>query len=102
MRPTTPQLRPAASFLLTLLLSVVAAAQAPPSIQFFMPDGSLPPREIRVEMAMDNGRVETFFTDSKGKFLLTRLLGLKPDAEYRVTVTSDGSSYDTTTMSRSA
>lgn len=25
-------------------------------------------------MAMDNGRIETFFTDSKGKFLVTRAL----------------------------
>jgi Flp pilus assembly protein TadD len=73
--------------------------QSAPSIQFFMPDGTLPPREIRFEMAMDNGRIETFFSDSKGKFLLTRLLGLKPDAEYRVTVTGDGTSFDTTTVS---
>jgi Flp pilus assembly protein TadD len=99
MRPTIQQLRSAAIVLLVLLLPVLATAQAPPSIQFFMPDGSMPPREIRFELAMDNGRVETFFTDSKGKFLLTRLLGLKADAEYRVTVTGDGTSFDTTTVS---
>ena len=81
MRPAaTLQLRTAAILFLALVLPILAMAQAPPSIQFFMPDGSMPPREIRFEMAMDNGRVETFFTDSKGKFLLTRLLGLKPDA----------------------
>jgi Flp pilus assembly protein TadD len=64
-----------------------------------MPNGTYPPRELRFEMAIDNGRVETFFSDSKGKFLLTRLLGLKPDAEYRITVIGDGASYDTTTFS---
>jgi len=99
MRPTTQQLRSAAIILLVLLLSVLALAQAPPSIQFFMPNGTYPPRELRFEMAIDNGRVETFFTDSKGKFLLTRLLGLKPDAEYRITVIGDGASFDTTTLS---
>jgi superkiller protein 3 len=63
-----------------------------------MPDGSLPPRELRFTMTVDNGRIETYFTDSKGKFLLTRLLGLRPDSEYRVTVVSDGISYDTTSV----
>src|SRR5262249_32335976 len=72
-------------------------AQAPPSLQFFMPDGSLPSRELRFTMSMDNGRVETFFTDSKGKFMITRTLGLKPDAEYRVTVPSDGATFGNTT-----
>src|SRR6185369_10751822 len=103
MRPTTLHFRSAANLFLVLLIPVlipvVASSQAPPSIQFFLPDGSMPPREIRFELAMDNGRVETFFTDSKGKFLLTRQLGLKPDAEYRVTVNGDGSTYDTTTFS---
>jgi Flp pilus assembly protein TadD len=99
MRPTIRHPGSAAIFLLVLLLPVLAIAQAPPSIQFFMPDGSLPSREIRFEMAMDNARIETFFTDSKGKFLLTDSLGLKPDAKYRVTVTGDGTSFDTTTVS---
>src|SRR5207302_6747190 len=88
----------AASWLVGLLLPPLVQAQAP-SIQFFMPDGSLPPREIRFTMAIDNGRIETFFTDSKGKFLLTRLLGLNPTAEYRITVPGDGGSFDTTTYS---
>jgi len=76
-----------------------AHAQASPAIQFFMPDGGMPSRELRFTMAMDNGRIDTFFTDSKGKFLITRSLGLKPDAEYRVTVPSDGTSFDTTLYS---
>jgi tetratricopeptide (TPR) repeat protein len=80
------------------LLAELVLAQASPSIQFFMPDGSLPSREVRFTMEMDNGRIETFFSDSKGRFMLTRALGLKPDAEYRVTVLSDGVSFDTTTV----
>ncbi|HKQ06060.1 MAG TPA: tetratricopeptide repeat protein [Blastocatellia bacterium] len=70
---------------------------APPSIQFFMPDGSLPTHEIRFTLESDAGRVETFFSDSKGKFLLSRVLGMKSDAGYQLTVTSDGTSYATTT-----
>ena len=99
MRPLTLQRWLTAASLVAFLLPVLALAQASPSIQFFMPNGTYPPREIRFEMAIDNGRVETFFSDSKGKFLLTRLLGLKPDAEYRITVIGDGASYDTTTLS---
>ena len=87
------------SAIVAVSASAFCHAQASPSIQFFLPDGSLPPREVRFTMAIDNGRIETFFTDSKGKFLLTRLLGLKPDSEYRITVIGDGASFDTTTYS---
>ncbi|MEK6303996.1 MAG: tetratricopeptide repeat protein [Acidobacteriota bacterium] len=86
------------TLLAVAILAALAQAQASPSIQFFMPDGSLPSREVRFTMEMDNGRVETFFSDSKGRFMLTRSLGLKPDGEYRVTVLSDGATYDTTTV----
>jgi tetratricopeptide (TPR) repeat protein len=82
-----------------LFFTIAIPAQAPPSIQIFMPDGSLPPREIRLSLTSDGGLVETYFTDSKGRFLLTRKEGLKPDAAYTVTVTSDGRSFATTTQS---
>lgn len=99
MRPLKSLLRLPGALLVVLTLPLLAAAQASPSIQFFMPDGTLPPREIRFTMAMDNGRIETFFSDSKGKFLLTRALNLKPDAEYQVTVIGDGATFDTTVFS---
>jgi len=99
MRPGISPFKLVSAALICLLFPLRTSAQSSPSIQFFMPNGTYPPREIRFEMAIDNGRVETFFSDSKGKFLLTRLLGLKPDAEYRVTVIGDGISYDTTTFS---
>ena len=98
MHPITLPLKLITGAFAVLLLPLGAFSQASPSIQFFMPNGTYPPREIRFEMAIDNGRVETFFSDSKGKFLLTRLLGLKPDAEYRIKVLGDGLSYDTTTF----
>lgn len=74
-----------------------AGAQAPPSIQIFMPDGSLPPREIRFMLTNDQGVVETFHTDSKGRFLITRRDGLRPDATYTITILGDGRSFATTT-----
>jgi tetratricopeptide (TPR) repeat protein len=83
----------------TLLLTIALQAQAPPSIQVFMPDGSLPPREIRLSLTSDGGLVETFFTDSKGRFLLTRKEGLRPDAAYTITITGDGRTFATTTQS---
>jgi tetratricopeptide (TPR) repeat protein len=98
MRPFIIPFRLVSTSLICLLLPLRAFSQASPAIQFFMPNGTYPPREVRFEMAIDNGRVETFFSDSKGKFLLTRLLGLKPDAEYKITVIGDGISYDTTTF----
>src|SRR5215217_3291682 len=105
MRLNLPTPRLTFALLLFLFLSVLSYGQvggaggAPPSIQFFMPDGSLPPRELRFTMSADNGRIETFYTDSKGKFLITRLLGLRTDAEYKITVESDGRTFDTTTVS---
>src|SRR5215475_12155098 len=84
------------------MLCAMASAQtggAPSSIQFFMPDGSLPTREIRFTLESDSGRIETYFSDSKGKFLLSRILGLKPDARYQITVQSDGTSFGTTSTS---
>jgi tetratricopeptide (TPR) repeat protein len=103
MRPSPLTPRLLAAFLLVLLITVAAAAQiggggAPPSIQFFMPDGALPPREIRFTLASDAGRIETYFSDSKGRFLMSRALGLKTDAGYVLTVQSDGTSFDTTTL----
>ena len=67
-----------------LLTASVTWGQAPSAIQIFMPDGSLPPHEIRFTLTRDDGLVDTFFTDSKGKFLITG--SLQRDREYTVTV----------------
>ncbi|MGA9772712.1 MAG: tetratricopeptide repeat protein [Blastocatellia bacterium] len=85
-----------------LFLSVFSFAQAgqggaAPSIQFFMPNGSMPEREIRFTLMSDNGRIEVYFTDSRGRFIMSRTLGLKTDAEYRLIVQGDGTTFDTTT-----
>lgn len=76
------------------------SAQAPPAIQFFMPDGSLPPGELRFTMVSEDGRVvDTFYTDSKGRFLITRAQELTVRTGYTVTATGDGRTFDTTTVS---
>ncbi|MBM3792036.1 MAG: hypothetical protein FJW35_17035 [Acidobacteria bacterium] len=84
--------------LICISTSVPAAAQAPPSIQLFMPDGSPPGREIRFRLETDQGRTEDFFTDSRGRFLFTRKEGLNANAGYTITVEGDGQSYATTTV----
>lgn len=75
-------------------LLVFAFSQAPPAIQIFMPGGTLPPRPIRFTLTRDDGRIETVFTDTKGKFQVTG--DLIRDADYVITVESDGTTYDTT------
>jgi len=80
--------------LLILVLAEVAFSQAPPAIQIFMPGGTLPPRPIRFTLTRDDGRIETVFTDTKGKFQVTG--DLIKDADYIITVETDGAAYDTT------
>jgi len=80
-----------------LILSLTAVsmlAQAPSSIQIFMPGGALPARSMRFTLTRDDGRIETLFTDTKGKFLITG--DLVREAEYTITVESDGQSFGTT------
>src|SRR5215470_13849493 len=79
---------------LVLALTDVAFSQAPPAIQIFMPNGTLPPRPIRFTLTRDDGRIEVVFTDTKGKFQVTG--DLIRDADYIVTVETDGATYDTT------
>src|SRR5256714_3196673 len=80
-----------------MLAATIARAQAPPAIQIFMPNGDRPPRELRLTLTRDDGRIETVFTDSKGKFQFTGDLGGIHD--YMVTIEGDGQTFDTTTMS---
>ena len=99
MRPQSAWTRALIVFAYVLSLATLSLAQAPPSIQIFMPDGSLPKHEMRFTLTNDAGRVDTFFTDSKGKFLLTRGEGLRPDAAYTITILGDGQTFETTTVS---
>ena len=85
-----------------LLISVFSFAQAgqggaAPSIQFFMPNGAIPEREIRFTLMSDAGRIEVYFTDSRGRFIMSRILGLKTDAGYQIIVQGDGTTFGTTT-----
>ena len=80
-----------------LALAPAVPAQAPCSIQIFMPDGGLPPRPIRFTMTRSDGRIETLFTDTKGKYQFT--LDLIREADYVVTVDSDGLTFDSASTS---
>ena len=84
------------AFLVLAAVAVLANAQAgaPSSIQIFMPGGALPDRPLRFELTRDDGRIETLFTDSKGKFLITG--DLVRDADYAVRIESDGQSFAST------
>ncbi|MGI8785405.1 MAG: tetratricopeptide repeat protein [Acidobacteriota bacterium] len=85
---------------LCLLLASPLWAQAPSSVQFFMPDGSMPTRELRLQVTTDDGKVtDTFFTDSKGRFLIARSQGLPPNAGYTIRVEGDERTFDTTIVS---
>ena len=100
MRPIIFQHRLAAALIGALFLPCLANAQAPPTIQFFMPDGSLPARQLRFSLESQDGRiVDIFFTDTKGKFLLARSQGLRPNAGYRISIESDGLTFAATTIS---
>jgi Flp pilus assembly protein TadD len=88
-------------FSLTILLGfscalAFAQAGAPSSIQIFMPGGGIPDRPIRFELSRDDGRIETLFTDTKGKFLITG--DLVRDADFVVRVQGDGRSFAPTTV----
>lgn len=87
-------MRPIILAFLILVLAGVGFGQAPPAIQIFMPGGTLPPRPIRFTLTRDDGRIEVVFTDTKGKFQVTG--DLIRDADYVITVDSDGATYDTT------
>jgi len=100
MRSPTHRHHLVAALLISLLVPVFAEAQAPPTIQFFMPDGSLPARQLRFSLESQDGRiVDIFFTDTKGKFLLARSQGLRPNAGYRISIESDGLTFAATTIS---
>lgn len=88
--------RLAAILLVALFACSSLRAQAPSSIQFFLPDGSLPGRELRFTLTSDTGLVDIFYTDNRGRFLITRSQGLRPDATYTVTVQGDGRAFSTT------
>ena len=79
-----------------LLAATVVQAQAPSAVQIFMPMAVVPNVNFAFTLTRDDGRVETLFTDSKGKFQLTG--DLNRYREYTFTIESDGRTFDTTTV----
>ncbi|HEX7315289.1 MAG TPA: tetratricopeptide repeat protein [Pyrinomonadaceae bacterium] len=86
-----------AAFVLMLCAWGAALAQAPPAIQIFLPNGERPSRELRLQLTRDDGRIETVFTDTKGKFQFTG--DLNGIHDYEVKIEGDGRTFDTTTTS---
>jgi tetratricopeptide (TPR) repeat protein len=81
-----------------LLASQTANAQAPSSIQLFMPNGGGPPSQVmRLTLVRDDGFIDTVFTDSKGKYSITTPKGGGTTVFYTVTVETDNQTYATTT-----
>lgn len=78
---------------LLLLCSYAAQAQSPPVIQFFIPGGKFPSRQLRFMLRLPNGRVDLLSTDSKGKFSLT---GDLVSGDYSLEVESDKSTFEKT------
>ncbi len=85
-----------ALIIILLLAWLGVLTQAPSAIQFFLPGGGLPGRELRFTLTRDDGLIEILFTDTKGKFLLTGNLGR--DGDYTITVEGDGRTFETTTQ----
>jgi len=84
------------SVLILMVVLGMAQSGAPSSIQIFMPGGSLPDRPIRFELTRDDGRIETLFTDTKGKFLITG--DLVKDADFTIRVEGDDRSFARTVV----
>jgi tetratricopeptide (TPR) repeat protein len=97
-----PRTRLALALVVIFCASAAAPAQrgeqrpdAPNVIQIFMPDGSQPNQVMRFTLMRDDGRVETLFTDSKGKYSMSG--DMVRAGNYTVVVDTDRQTYDTTT-----
>src|SRR5262245_37400021 len=90
-----PQFRPVrilCALCWLLLYGSIVWAQAPTSIQFFMPGGGLPSRPLRFTLTLPDGRQEILFTDTKGKFPLTS--DLVRDGDYSLVIEGDKRTFE--------
>ncbi len=90
-----PQGRLFSAVSILLFCWCVAQAQSPPAIQFFLPGGKLPSRQLRLTLRLPNGRIEQLSTDGKGKI---SLVGDFPAGDYNLTVESDRRMFERTVM----
>mgnify|MGYP000875917931 CR=1 FL=1 len=80
-----------------LALCLTGWAQAPPSIQFFLPGGVLPERELRFTLKRSDGREEILFTDNKGKYELND--AWQRQGDFTIYIETDRRTYATTVQS---
>src|SRR6185312_3764419 len=97
MRPQIFAFRYLTLACLFLVFAVTAFAQSPSSIQVFMPNGGMPPAQVRMTISRDDGYTDIIFTDSKGKYQLGT--PRNETVTYRIIIESDKLTYDTTTTS---
>ena len=81
---------------LLLFCWCIAQAQSPPAIQFFMPGGKLPSRQLRFLLRLPDGRIQRLFSDDKGRFLLTG--DFVPGEIYNLDVDSDKRTFERTVV----
>ena len=89
-----PQSRILIAASLSLFCWCIAQAQSPPTIQFFLPGGQFPSRQLRFLLRLPDGRVQRLSTDDKGKFLLTD--DFVAGGVYNLDVDSDKRTFDRT------
>lgn len=87
------------SFLVFILLGPFVSnrpllAQPLPAIQLFMPNGTLPTREVRLWLMRSKNNAEIRFTDKKGHYQFTS--ELIDEGEYTLIVDTDKRNFETT------
>jgi Flp pilus assembly protein TadD len=75
----------------------VVMAQAPSSIQIFLPNGGMPNHAIRLTLVREDGVQNLVFTDSNGIFLIAT--PRSQNVHYTVTIESDGQTFGRTVAS---
>lgn len=95
MRPRYSAFRSLTLALSSLVFAVTSFAQAPSSVQVFMPNGGMPPSPVRMAITRDDGFSDIVFTDSKGKYQLGT--PRNETVTYRIVIDGDKLTFETTT-----
>ena len=80
--------------ILSHLLGMGTSFQRNAAIQFFLPGGNLPGREIRFTLTREDGETGIFATDTRGRYQPGADLAI--ERQYRIVIEGDKRSYETT------